>query len=190
VDHALNALSPEAVKILAAAGAVYADEWATPGDVKHPGWKVKAAYHWRQTFPAGGEVRIEHRYRPVLGGLPALSASEVTAAKLANEGAWPDEKKGWCLTPSVKREALSQGPPQAGFAASWLEYVLRTGANWAGPIGHFRLEIAPDPKGVASTCPIPGLVLKREGRSIIAERADFTPTSDIAVLFIAPAAAP
>ena len=40
---------------------------AIPSDTKHPRWIVHAAYHWRQTCPAGAPVRIEHRYRPVLG---------------------------------------------------------------------------------------------------------------------------
>lgn len=56
VERALNRLTPAAVKSLAAADAVYADEWKTPGDVKHPAWTVKAAYHWVQAFPARAEV--------------------------------------------------------------------------------------------------------------------------------------
>jgi hypothetical protein len=179
VDRALNSLTPAAVKTLAAADVVYADEWKTPGDVKHPAWTVKAAYHWVQAFPARGEVRIEHRYQPVLGGLPALPARNITAAKLGGEGVWPDEKRGWCL----KRGAVRVAPGQA-VSAAWLEYVLKTGANWAGPIGRFRLEIAADPGGIVATCPIPGLTLRRRGQDVIAERAAFTPTSDVAVLFV------
>ena len=183
VARALNSLTPAAVKTLAAADAVYADEWKTPGDVKHPAWRVRAAYHWLQTFPARGDVRIEHRYQPVLGGLPAVPLKDVTTANLANEGVWPDEKRGWCLTPAVVRQA--SGPnTRRPMAIAWLEYVLRTGANWVGPIGHFRLEIAADPSGVVSTCPVPGLDLQRRGASLTAERANFTPTSDIAVLFL------
>ncbi len=185
VERALNALTPAQVRALAAAGVgvVYADEWKAPGDVKHPGWKVRAAYHWVQTFPAHSEVRIEHRYAPVLGGLPAIPARDVTAAKLAGEGVWPDEKRGWCLNPALAREAA--GPDtRRPMSLAWLEYVLRTGANWAGPIGHFRLEIAADPGGVVSACPVPGLVLQRQAGSLTAERASFTPSSDIAVLFL------
>ena len=183
VDRVLNRLTPAAVKTLAAADAVYADEWKTPGDVKHPAWTVKAAYHWVQTFPPRAEVRIEHRYSPVLGGLPSIPARDVTAARLADEGVWPDEKRGWCLTPALARQAAgrnTRGPIQL----AWLEYVLHTGANWAGPIGHFRLEIAPDPGGVVSACPIPGLVLEGHAGSLSAQRANFTPSSDIAVLFL------
>lgn len=109
----------------------------------------------------------------------------MTAAKLANEGVWPDEKRGWCLTPALAREA--SGPDtRRPMSLAWLEYVLHTGANWAGPIGHFRLEIAADSKGVVSACPIPGLILQRRAGTLIAERANFTPSSDIAVLFLSP----
>jgi len=183
VERALNALTPAQVRVLAAAGAVYADEWRTPGDVKHPGWKVKAAYHWVQTFPAHGVVGVEHRYAPVLGGVRFERAAGLARpGALAGEGAWPDEKKGWCLTPSQVRAAVLPGP----VSADWLEYVLRTGANWAGPIGRFRLEIAADPNGMVSACPIPGLVLQRHAGSLTAERVNFTPNSDIAALFLSP----
>jgi hypothetical protein len=46
------------------------------------------------------------------------------------------------------------------------------------------LEIAADPGGIVSTCPVPGLTLQRRGQNLIAERTAFTPTSDIAVLFV------
>lgn len=62
------------------------------------------------------------------------------------------------------------------------------GAGGDGPIGHFRLEIAPDAHGAVSTCPVPGLVFRRVGGALLAERANFTPRSDIAVLFISPPA--
>ena len=180
VDSALNALTPAAVKILGAAGAVYADEWTAHSDVKHPGWKVKAAFHWVQTFPAHAAVRIEHRYTPVLGGVHFERVADLAKpGALRGEGLWPDEKRGWCLSPASVR-AL----PGGAISAAWLEYVLRTGANWAGPIGRFRLVIAADPRGIVSTCPIAGLTLQRRGPSLVAERANFTPTSDIAVLFV------
>jgi hypothetical protein len=180
VDKALNALSPTAVKTMAAAGVVYADEWRTPGDVKHPGWRVKAAYHWVQTFPAHGAVRIEHRYTPVLGGVHFDRVADLAKpGALRGEGVWPDEKKGWCLSPTAVRAV-----PAGAVSAAWLEYILKTGANWAGPIGRFRLEIAADPGGIVSSCPIPGLTLQRRGQDLVAERTDFTPSSDLAVLFV------
>jgi hypothetical protein len=180
VERALDRLTAAEMKALAAAGAVYADEWRTPGDVKHPGWRVKAAYHWLQTFPAHGEVRIEHRYAPVLGGAHFERAADLAKpGALRGEGLWPDEKRGWCLKPAAIRIA-----PGRAVSAAWLEYILRTGANWAGPIGRFRLEIAADPGGIVATCPVPGLTLWRRGQDLIAERAAFTPTSDLAVLFV------
>lgn len=183
VERALNALTPVQVRVLAAAGAVYADEWRTPGDVKHPGWKVKAAYHWVQMFPAHGMVSVEHRYVPVLGGVRFERAADLARpGALAREGVWPDEKKGWCLAPAQVRAA-----PPGPLSAAWLEYVLRTGANWAGPIGRFRLEIAADPGGIVSSCPIPGLTLRGQGHSLVADAINFTPRSDIAALFVSPA---
>jgi hypothetical protein len=66
----------------------------------------------------------------------------------------------------------------------WLGYILSTGANWAGPIGHFRLEIRQGAADLATTCPIPGLTLAHRDRSLAAEAEEFTPKSDIHVLYV------
>jgi hypothetical protein len=182
IERALGRLTAAQVKTLAAVDAVDADEWMPPNDVHHPKWRVRASYYWTQRFPAGGVVRIGHRYRPVLGAVPVR---DLDLAKLPSElgglGTWPDEKKGWCLTRADLRPYA-----RSGAVLAWLEYVLKTGANWAGPIGQFRLTIAAPPGGIASACPIPGLTLTRSRAGLAADAINFTPTSDIAAAFAAP----
>ncbi|HEY7901384.1 MAG TPA: DUF4424 family protein [Caulobacteraceae bacterium] len=182
IEAALGRLSPAAVKALAAIGAVYADEWASHSDIKHPGWKVRATYHWRQSFPAGAEVRIAHRYRPVLGGVNFDSAADLARSGAPREeGTWTDEKRGWCLSPALLTSVKTKGPVRL----QWLEYVLRTGANWAGPISRFHLEITPPAGGLAASCAIAGLRLERRGGALVADQLAFTPRGDIAAAFLA-----
>jgi hypothetical protein len=65
-----------------------------------------------------------------------------------------------------------------------LEYILSTGANWAGPIGYFHLELDKSDADLVSLCPIPGLHLVRKGRSFVADAEQYTPTMDIKVMFV------
>lgn len=182
---ALAALKPAAVRRLVAVDGAYPDEWVGSDTIKHPKWKVRAAYHWRQTFPPGVTVTIEHRYRPVMGEVLFDSFADVTSDNaLGALGEWPDEHRSWCATPA---QVNAFGEGRNGRAkVQWVEYVLKTGANWAGPIGAFHLSIVPGARARAFTCPIPGLQLRHDGAGLSADRANFTPTSDIAVMFLSP----
>ncbi len=170
VYKAMKALRPGQVKELVAADAIY-------DDGEHPRWTTKAAYHWQQTFPANAVVKVEHDYRPVVGG--GLFALDLAA--------WSDTSypRQWCPDAAFLKAARAlkhRDPRYVG--GEWIEYVLKTGANWAGPIGHFRLEIAKGKADLVSTCPIPGLTLIKQGRSFVAEGDNYTPTTDLKVLFL------
>jgi hypothetical protein len=167
----IERLEPAAIAALEKAGAL------APDELHHPAWIVKAAYHWEQKFPASGTTAIEHRYEPVLGG------SEVAVEDFQR----PRFTQGWCPDRALAN-ALKKLPryEEGGthVTASWLEYVLKTGANWAGPISRFRLEIEKGEADFISLCPIPGLSLRKEGRSFVAEAQDFMPRADLKVMFI------
>jgi hypothetical protein len=177
----MEKLGPAAIAALAAGGAVAADDPA-----RHPGWVVKAAYHWTQLFPAGGTVAIAHNYKPVLGGglrsatdLTTPGATDGLAARFCASAA--DEQAAARLPGhAVDNTMQAVGP----LLMRWLGYILSTGANWAGPIGHFRLEIRQGAADLATTCPIPGLTLAHRDRSLAAEAEEFTPKSDIHVLYV------
>lgn len=166
IDH----LGPAAIKTLTAAKVLYDD------DEHHPNWVVKAAYHWEQTFPAGQTVVVEHRYQPVLGGSSWSPGEFRTPSE--NTAAWCFDKG---FIAAVEKLPTLQG---SALAVSWLGYILKTGANWAGPIRQFHLDIAKDDYDLLSLCPIPGLSLHRQGASFVADARDFTPTSDITILFV------
>jgi hypothetical protein len=61
-----------------------------------PAWSVKVSFHWQQTFPAGKQVGVRHRYRPIyashyividdsIGDFDALKGS-IRNATLAGNG--------------------------------------------------------------------------------------------------------
>lgn len=146
-------------------------------DVHHPLWSVRATYHWIQVFPARQEVQVTHRYKPVLGG--SVFPADIDPNKP------PDYAAKWCPDEAFARAVKKMPADSANYVLSlWLEYILKTGANWAGPIGKFRLEIDKGTADLISLCPIPGLKLQRRGKSFVAEAAQYTPTTDLKVLFV------
>jgi hypothetical protein len=167
-DH--RRLKAEALAALTAAGAFYDD------DEHHPHWIVKPIYHWNQVFPGGKELNIIHRYKPVLGGThPPLHGG---AAGVFEKEYCPDD----AFVRGVER--LPRRPSDQTIDTRWLEYVLKTGANWAGPIERFHLEIGKANSDLLSLCPIPGVKLERQGRTFVAEAVNYLPTADIKILFV------
>lgn len=137
-------------------------------------WTAKVTFHWSQTFPAGARVRVRHTYRPVVG----------SAYRLAMDGG------EWCIDSTFQAayeriHATYQGVPQfdENPVGQWVKYILKTGANWAGPIGKFTLVIEKTDADLISTCPIPGLKLARSGNTFTATTTNFVPNSDLNILF-------
>jgi hypothetical protein len=65
-----------------------------------------------------------------------------------------------------------------------VQYVLKTGANWQGPIGHFELHIDKGGADLVSTCPIPGLQLQRAPYGFNAGATNYMPVSNLDILFV------
>lgn len=137
------------------------------GDI-FPVWRAKASYYWTQTFPAGKELHIKHRYSPA----PLM--------RLVRE-AEPD----WCTDDGYK--AAFGKLPKYETNYLWgraVPYVLSTGANWSGPIGDFTLKLDKGKAVLVSTCPIAGLSLKRQGNAFVAHAENYTPQADLNILFV------
>jgi Domain of unknown function (DUF4424) len=146
-------------------------------DGEHPNWIVKANFHWEQVFPAGQTIEITHRYKPVTGGTHMGTEVTVNDPK--------DYFAPWC--PDKAFATAMKVLPSDGnrlVEQTSLEYILKTGANWAGPIGRFRLEINKAGADLISLCPVPGLKLERRGQSFVAEASQYVPTTDIKLMFV------
>ena len=139
------------------------------GDI-FPVWTAKTSYYWTQTFPAGKELRIRHRY------------SAGPYVRLVKE-AEPE----WC-TDDAYKAAFATLPKREGsyLPGKAVRYVLTTGANWAGTIGDFTLKLGKGGAALVSTCPIACLTLKREGSAFAARAKDYIPQADLDILFVFP----
>jgi len=167
------------------------DEYTTKVDgpmEKHlaPTWTWRAAYVWSQTFPPGKPVRVVQDYSPSVGG---------TAGTTIGAAGWRtrDDMSGYpakyCIDAAfegaVKWAMTAAHADFAPFAETRINFVLKTGANWAGPIGAFRLVVD---KGAAqnlvSFCA--DGVVKTGPTTFEVRRSDFRPASDLHILILEP----
>lgn len=145
-------------------------------------WDVATSFYWQQTFPAGKPVAVAHRYMPVSG------SGLMTAGDLAAPERVADLRQAFCLTDQdLERLRGWVAPAKSGQVAqlqrATVQYVLRTGANWAGPIGQFRLTVVkPAPDALMAFCVPAGLTRSADGT--VFEAKDFVPQSDLAILFV------
>jgi hypothetical protein len=186
--NALDALAPAAKDELVKRGIAVPNDYDAGKGWEHhltPNWTLKSSFFWKQTFPAGKEIVVEHRYRPSVG--------ETVGTMLGSpniEGKEPsDYETLYCVDTDFVASARraqrmdAAGSPQSPLYEKRIAYVLTTGANWAGPIGDFHLAVdkgAPD--SLVSFC---ADGVKKIGPTRFEVRhADFTPTQDLHVLIL------
>jgi hypothetical protein len=157
-----------------------------------PLWTTKVSFHWSQTFPAGKQVVVRHRYRPVYGNF--YNPNDDPRTRITKN----DQKLGgqWCFDQSFNAAELrlldrlyeaavkDKSRNSGNVDYENVQYVLKTGANWQGSIGHFELQIDKGGSDLVSTCPIPGLQLQRTAYGFNAVANDYTPISDLDILFV------
>ena len=186
---AMDALPAATKAELVRAGIAGEEEWDDDGKgmKKHliPLWTVEDKYWWTQTFPAGREVRIDHRYIPGAGGsvesfiaFPEYRNTPESRATIAK----------YCVDQATiaavdrRRNKGLEGPlmPQRT-----VEYILTTGANWAKPIGDFRLVVDKGkPGNLVSFC---GEGVRKISQTQFEMRKrNWRPTRDLEVLILEP----
>lgn len=143
-------------------------------------WVVKNTYHWQQTFPADRPLKVEHNYKPVVGG------HFIVPESLADES----YRRMFCIDEPTRKgietRMRQQGKSDQStiLVASVIDYVLTTGKNWKGPIGSFKLTLN---KGradnIISFC-MDG-VRKTGPTTFVIEKRDFEPENDLKVLIVA-----
>lgn len=187
-QDALDRLPPASQEQVLAAGLAEVEEYDVgKGMEKHlsPRWRLQTTYYWSQTFPARREIVVEHSYRPSVG------ASVMTAlgAKEAPSEAWMKiYQQNYCMDDAFLRAVARAKKPQdwsAPFSEARISYVLRTGANWAQPIGSFRVVVDKgDPSSLVSFC---GEGVKKIAPTQFEMRkTDWLPDRDLHVLILKP----
>ena len=139
-----------------------------------------------QVFPAGKTVSVQHRYKPLAGG----SVGGGLSMPYREEDEWAREKTkrycvedGWykSLDAGVAKRKTEAFP--SPYSEIWLGYVLKSGANWKGPIKYFRLVID---KGKAdSMVSFCGDGVKKiSPTQFEVRKKNFEPTQDLNVLIV------
>ena len=139
--------------------------------------RISRAFLWKYTFPARKVSTIEHEYlvsRGLNQGYRGWPFQEDQATFIVQN----DKQDFACvkeLSPTTQKLASTH-------MFSHTLYVLKTGANWKGPIRHFELVVRKEESEIVSTC-LPGL--KKTGpREFRAVMKNFEPKADIALGYI------
>lgn len=185
----------EAVRRMASAARLEAlhSHWIedTSGDKNDPAyrglWSLSTTFSRTQTFPAGRDVVVEQSYTPIVGGSVASNLMlETTPKRDRNQ-----IMRQYCVDDAfmaAARQALARSGERY-IAERRLAYVLRTGANWAGPIGRFHLIVDKgDPRNLISLC-APGIERASPTRFELT-LTNYTPREDINILILTPPEAP
>jgi hypothetical protein len=164
------------------------DEYdAGKGMEKHlaPRWGLATTYYWKQTFPAKKTTVIVHQYKPSVGGSVQTSLGSPQSAK---EAWYRDYVKKYCidsqLTSAIDNlRRASKSEFGAPLNEQRIDYILKTGANWSGPIASFELTVdkgAPD--SLLSVC---GQGLKKiSPTQFQLQRSNFKPDGNLSVLIL------
>lgn len=158
------------------------------GQQLHAGsWTVKTSVVRQQTFPAGKPVVVEHQYRTSMG----VSFDTILRKGLRDNAAMEQEVKryrtGYCvpddLLRGIDRIAGDAEENTAQLRERRISYVLKTGANWLGPIKDFKIVIDKGkPDRLVSFCL--DNVKKISPTAFEVRMKDFTPDRDLKILLI------
>ena len=107
-------------------------------------WTLKTTYYWEQTFPAGRSINVFHRYTPSVGGSVGSPVAQLVSSLYDDDSS---EYGNYCVDQSFLMGLVKMNQRAKNDKVQWvrdrlIEYVLVTGANWAGgTIGDFRLVV-------------------------------------------------
>lgn len=175
----LETLPESARKKLEAEKLLVVDRFEDGSTTFTPTWETQLTYVWTQHYAPGAVVRVHHEYVPVVG------------RGFFGEFAFGEDSKPWCIDEATKKGILAllraQKPKNDSelLERKQIDYVLTTGANWAGPIRSFELVLEKESPGQIVTTCFSGLK-KTSPTQFLFSTKDFTPSSDLSVLFIAP----
>jgi len=190
-QDALDKLDPETQKQMVDEGMVYADETSSSANgplERHliALWTYRSAFTWTQTFPAGKSLHLEQAYKPGVGS---------SAGTMVGSPGWrtnpdrPGYGAKYCIDKdfenSVVAAARKKKADYPPFNEQRIDYVLTTGANWAGPIGDFHLTVDKgEPNYLLSLC-ADGIAKTGPTRFELSKK-NFTPTRDLNILILTP----
>ena len=177
-------------KRLVALGLAGDEEYSSgPEPERHhliPLWTVQDKYWWKQVFPAGRDLVVDHRYAPGVGG---SVDSEIAFREFRKSEDTKQAIAYYCMDQefiaAVDRRSNKDATIGPEMPDTRIDYVLTTGANWRSPIGSFRLVVDKGkPGNLVSFCETG---IKKIGPTQFEVRhSNWKPTGDLHVLIIEP----
>jgi hypothetical protein len=185
VAQGIGRLPRAAQERLARAGLIDAEAFRAAQSEIRPRWTVKETWHWDQVFPAGRDLRVEHRYQPGVGGTAGVPLASRAFRDSDDGRAYQRE---YC-TDAAFLAALDRMSARAERTRAFypteqrLRYILTTGGNWRSPIGDFRMVVDKGrPDAIVSFC---GEGVRRISPTRFEVRhRNWRPTRDLAVLIV------
>ena len=148
-----------------------------------PNWQLSTVYYWQQTFPAGKTVVVDHSYHPSVGATAGTSFGQPDAGTSPWLAGYMTK---YCVDKSFLAAATkaSKGRAEDDYLMeNRIEYILKTGANWAGTIEKFHVTI--DKGAVTNLVSFCGTGVKKTGPTTFEMSAtDFYPEEDLAILIL------
>jgi Domain of unknown function (DUF4424) len=186
--EALNKISPALAADWEKRGMIIGEEIDNGSGMQRdlvPVWTLKSAYYWKTIFPAGKDVAVSHKYKTGTGSTVAVTFLDDDPANTTQA----EYKQKYCVDDDLiksLRKAEDARRAAGGYAAffeNWVGYILTTGNNWSGPIGHFTLTIDKgDEANLVSFC---GEGVKKTGPTTFQmTKEDFYPDKDLEILFL------
>lgn len=181
--RALAALPQPQIDMLIEIGLVEDRSWMDRG-VRilelTPLWTLKTTHYWTQVFPTGRELDVRHRYAPAVGG----SAGSIFGDPDMGGGEYAREDiERYCVDDAFQAGARRMRARGLYLSETWVDYILTTGANWAEPIGEFRLVVDKgSSRNLVSFCGEG--VRKISSTRFEIRRRNYTPTRDLSVLIL------
>jgi hypothetical protein len=163
-------LPPETQAMLKASGLLDADAAQ---------WSFQANFEWNQSFEPG-ETRIEVSYTPV-----ANYWSDITLDHFPEIAPGGSATRVYCIDDTLRR-AFFRKPTYELYTVT---HGVAPSGGWRGPVGHYRLVVGKDAvANLVAFCPVAAKRISPTAFEWTAK--DFTPGSEIGVLFfVDPAAA-
>lgn len=180
----IAALSPFDVADLARKGVLRFDK---DSSTYQPDWQVVTHVTRTQIFPAGATISVEHSYTPSVGG--SVGGSLYPSVRQEIPEILTEYKAAYCvddyfLAGLDKRVMAASEEERWGFSETWIGYILKSGANWSGPIADFRLVVDKgQPGNLVSFC-MDGDVTKIAPTQFEVRRTNFEPTRDLNILIV------
>jgi hypothetical protein len=161
------------------------------GEKKYIGanWQETTYITRKQVFPAGKTIRIEHSYQPITGG----TIGGMMEKSNRKDPGFKEYSASYCMdktfVKAFDKKRYSNIKNKDGdkiggqYTEAWLDYVLKPGANWQGPIKDFRLVIdKAKPGNIISLC-MDG-IKQISPTQFEVRKTNFEPQKDISILIV------